>query len=1009
MLPWNPPSSFSLNHQSNSAGDPPRYNNQPYSDQPNYQHQPNQFQSMNQHQQPQQNQQPQHPQQQQQQQAQQQAASFPPMTLASTLHFLQSEHRRYARDRNEWEIERAEMRARIALLEGEKRGNEGALKSLGRRCKMLEMALRGERSKFLSTTNALASNASPSGSGTASPIPGGVASVGPGTPSLVGAPSTASIKLPSEKDKELVSAIAPAKLAALQKEGGGGGLPPSGEAKSTAMAPSTSSPGIAANTSASTPSLNLQPPPNGTAAGTNTGTWGLTMGGTLGGRDPRGKARSRDYLKQCLQEITYLTSSTTLNPLSTTSYAAPQVPRPRKTLPDYIPPVTSASSSSAPSASAPTEPPVTTNGGKVPGMINLAGLGGLSKPTATTTASALEMRPTDSDSSTIPPAPSMSTSNGPTNPSLLAPSSSTFPTSTSMTSASDPPSAFIPLSRTPSRPGNDSEAEQESQRPTLSSEFEDQSEGSGKEETKTKEEITEESSLPAITESEAKEETKDEAESVDDKLSTRLDLNTDRAKRFDDNNERGDIGIDESKRSAEGEGVRGVGTMSSGNSVTEDGGGKGREGQDENGAELITAFYRPGSSEDWKEQLREAGRRAYPSSFNGGSVSGGDKELENLEWDMEDSEEKEGKKSTTCKKTLKGHLDAVRAIKVFEGEKGFEIASAGDDFVVKFWRNVLAHKSSRSEVEPVITYRGHSAPVTAIAISTRHRLVFSGSIDGTVQIHRLPSAEHSLYDPVDTSLDVGSLEPNSNALWAVEVFGAEDEYLALIAADGSTQVWDWKERKLVKSWSWEWSKDEKDNSLGKSGKKKLPQSPNPTALAIVTLGGKELLAVAYQNAVVKIYDPETGEIVKRLASDESSDGLQETQINAIAVHPHFPFLATGHEDRFIRIFDLSSSSQDPILSTLAHLDGVTSLAFSPSSPADREGPHRLLTVSHDASLRFWNLSASSTSSSPNLTCIQEVTSHRVKSAEGILDLAFAQDGKTLVTSGADSTVRVWQK
>lgn len=139
-----------------------------------------------------------------------------------------------------------------------------------------------------------------------------------------------------------------------------------------------------------------------------------------------------------------------------------------------------------------------------------------------------------------------------------------------------------------------------------------------------------------------------------------------------------------------------------------------------------------------------------------------------------------------------------------------------------------------------------------------------------MQIHRLPLADHSLYDPVDTSLDVGSLEPNSNALWAVEVFGAEDEYLALIAADGSTQVWDWKERKLVKSWSWEWSKDEKDNSLGKSGKKKLPQSPNPTALAIVTLGGRELLAVAYQNAVVKIYNPETGEIVKRLASDESS-------------------------------------------------------------------------------------------------------------------------------------------
>lgn len=149
-------------------------------------------------------------------------------------------------------------------------------------------------------------------------------------------------------------------------------------------------------------------------------------------------------------------------------------------------------------------------------------------------------------------------------------------------------------------------------------------------------------------------------------------------------------------------------------------------------------------------------------------------------------------------------------------------------------------------------------------------------------MHRLPSPEHSLYDPVDTSLDAGSIKPNSNALWGVEVFGKEDEFLALIAADGSTQIWDWKERKMSKSWSWEWTKDEKDSSLGKTGKKKLPQSPNPTALAVVTFEGKELLAVAYQNAVVKIYDPATGDIVKRLAADESS-GKQQLGVTQSSV------------------------------------------------------------------------------------------------------------------------------
>lgn len=51
-----------------------------------------------------------------QQQGQQNLPPPPPqgnvdtLNLSNVLHFLQSEWRRYERDRNEWEIERAEMR-----------------------------------------------------------------------------------------------------------------------------------------------------------------------------------------------------------------------------------------------------------------------------------------------------------------------------------------------------------------------------------------------------------------------------------------------------------------------------------------------------------------------------------------------------------------------------------------------------------------------------------------------------------------------------------------------------------------------------------------------------------------------------------------------------------------------------------------------------------------------------------------------------------------------------------
>lgn len=49
-------------------------------------------------------------------------------------------------------------------------------------------------------------------------------------------------------------------------------------------------------------------------------------------RDPRGRAKSREYLKQCLQEISYLTSASALNPLPERGVAG--LHRPRKTMLD---------------------------------------------------------------------------------------------------------------------------------------------------------------------------------------------------------------------------------------------------------------------------------------------------------------------------------------------------------------------------------------------------------------------------------------------------------------------------------------------------------------------------------------------------------------------------------------------------------------------------------------------------------------------------------------------------
>jgi striatin 1/3/4 len=69
------------------------------------------------------------------------------MRLTGVMRFLQTEWHRHERDRNAWEIERQEMKARIASLEGAGRRADAHQKSLQKYVKMLEGALLNERKK----------------------------------------------------------------------------------------------------------------------------------------------------------------------------------------------------------------------------------------------------------------------------------------------------------------------------------------------------------------------------------------------------------------------------------------------------------------------------------------------------------------------------------------------------------------------------------------------------------------------------------------------------------------------------------------------------------------------------------------------------------------------------------------------------------------------------------------------------------------------------------------------
>lgn len=63
------------------------------------------------------------------------------------MRFLQTEWHRHERDRNAWEIERAEMKSRIGRLEGDVRTSKRLRESLAKHVRLLEAALKKERER----------------------------------------------------------------------------------------------------------------------------------------------------------------------------------------------------------------------------------------------------------------------------------------------------------------------------------------------------------------------------------------------------------------------------------------------------------------------------------------------------------------------------------------------------------------------------------------------------------------------------------------------------------------------------------------------------------------------------------------------------------------------------------------------------------------------------------------------------------------------------------------------
>lgn len=165
---------------------------------------------------------------------------------------------------------------------------------------------------------------------------------------------------------------------------------------------------------------------------------------------------------------------------------------------------------------------------------------------------------------------------------------------------------------------------------------------------------------------------------------------------------------------------------------------------------------------------------------------------------------------------------------------------------------------------------------------------------------------------------------------------------------------------------------------------------NRTSRYIVS-GGRDLTWKIWdiQAVIEKGHEARSG--IDRVAGSILTVKAHKKDVNCAAVSPTDQLLATGSQDKEIKIYSLSkiaSRGLEEVATLRGHRRGVWDLAFSPVDQV-------LASCSADMTIKLWNLR--------DFTCIKTFEGHTAS----VLKMRFISNGLQLLSSGADGLVKVW--
>lgn len=150
-----------------------------------------------------------------------------------------------------------------------------------------------------------------------------------------------------------------------------------------------------------------------------------------------------------------------------------------------------------------------------------------------------------------------------------------------------------------------------------------------------------------------------------------------------------------------------------------------------------------------------------------------------------------------------------------------------------------------------------------------------------------------------------------------------------------------------------------------------------------------LMASGSANGTVKLWNPETGELVNTLSHHQSF-------VWSVAIAPNGETLASASADNRVVLWNASNGRRLHVLA--GHRDQVRAVAFSPDSQTVASGAGGVYDNEYaDYTVKVWDVATGEER--------QTLTGHR----DRVQAIAFSPQGDVLASGGSDRTIRIWNR